>query len=402
MSKQNLTLRWGILATGGIAQSFAKDLTVDPKTRNVTNLTHTVEAAASSSSKSRAEQFLSDVDAPSSARAYGSYEELVKDPNIDIIYVATPHSHHYQNTMLCLNAGKNVLCEKAFTTNAAQAKLLVQKAQEKGLFLMEAVWTRYFPISAYVCEIITSNKLGAITRVSAANDKAGDPYNKYADGKHRMVNMDLAGGALLDLGIYSLTWLFQTLYLTQPEGKRARPSVVGSSMKKFPTGADTDTAILMNFPNGGGSSGDTLGIATTSMIVDGDVDGKGTSGPAVRIQGEKGEVQVWPPIFRPTKTRLILADGTCEDKQWPQPGPGKGSGWYNGFGGDMQPEGEGQGMFWEADECGFALMEGRKEGRLEGWEESVLIMEVMDKVREQNGMKYPEEIESLEYPLKMK
>lgn len=402
MSKQNLTLRWGILATGGIAQAFARDLTVDPKTRNVNNLTHTVVAAASSSSASRAEKFLKDVSAPPSARAYGSYEELVQDANIDIIYVATPHSHHYQNTMLCLLAGKNVLCEKAFTTNAAQAKRLVQTAQEKNLFLMEAVWTRYFPISAYVRELITSGTLGPLTRVSAANDKAGDPYKAHADGQHRMVNMGLAGGALLDLGIYSLTWLFQTLYLTQAEGKRQRPTVVGASMKKFPTRADTDTAILMTFPNGGGSGGDAQGIATTSMIVDGDLDGKGASGPAVRIQGEKGEVQVWPPIFRPTKTRLILADGTCEDKQWPQPGPGKGSGWYNGFGDDLQPEGEGHGMFWEADECGFALMEGRKEGRLEGWEESVLIMEVMDEVREKNGMKYPEDIESVEYPLKLK
>ena len=125
------TVRWGILATGLIAQTFTKDLLVDPKTRNVHSVVHTVVAAASSSSKSRAEQFLKDVGASSSAKAYGSYEELVKDPEIDIIYVATPHSHHYQNVMLCLEAGKNVLCEKAFTVNAAQLKILVKKAKEK-------------------------------------------------------------------------------------------------------------------------------------------------------------------------------------------------------------------------------------------------------------------------------
>ena len=125
------TIRWGILATGLIAQTFTKDLLVDPKTRGVDTVVHTVVAASSSSSKARAEQFLKDVGAPSSAKAYGSYEEFVKDPDIDIVYIATPHSHHYQNAILCLEAGKNVLCEKAFTVNAAQTKLLVQKAKEK-------------------------------------------------------------------------------------------------------------------------------------------------------------------------------------------------------------------------------------------------------------------------------
>lgn len=131
MSSSPFTCRWGILATGGIAQTFTKDLTADPKTRDVHDIKHEIVAAASSSSASRAEQFLKDVGAPSSAKAYGSYEELVKDPNVDVIYVATPHSHHYQNAMLCLEAGKNVLCEKAFTVNAAQAKALVAKAKEK-------------------------------------------------------------------------------------------------------------------------------------------------------------------------------------------------------------------------------------------------------------------------------
>lgn len=122
---------WGILATGGIAQTFTKDLMADPKTRGVDSIVHKVVAAASSSSSSRAEQFLKDVGAGSDAKAYGSYDEFVKDPNIEIVYVATPHSHHYQNVMLCLEAGKNVLCEKAFTVNAEQAKALVKIAREK-------------------------------------------------------------------------------------------------------------------------------------------------------------------------------------------------------------------------------------------------------------------------------
>jgi dihydrodiol dehydrogenase / D-xylose 1-dehydrogenase (NADP) len=125
------TVRWGILATGKIAETFSKDLLVDPQTRGVKNVKHTIVAASSSSSKDRAQEFLRTVGADSSAKAYGSYEEFVKDSDVDIVYVATPHSHHFQNVMLCLEAGKNVLCEKAFTVNADQLKLLVKKAREK-------------------------------------------------------------------------------------------------------------------------------------------------------------------------------------------------------------------------------------------------------------------------------
>lgn len=132
-------LKWGILATGGIAEAFARDLWLNPETRDVTGIEHVVVAAASSSSSDRAKAFLKEVRAPESAKAYGSYRELVEDANVDIIYVATPHSHHYQNARLALEAGKNVLCEKAFTTNSRQLEILCKIAKEKNVFLMEAV-----------------------------------------------------------------------------------------------------------------------------------------------------------------------------------------------------------------------------------------------------------------------
>ncbi|KAF2263588.1 NAD(P)-binding protein [Lojkania enalia] len=392
------TIHWGILATGGIAITFTKDLLVDPTTRGVTHVKHTVVAAASSSSKSRAEQFLKDTGCPSDAKAYGSYEEFVKDPNIDIIYIATPHSHHYQNAMLCLEAGKNVLCEKAFTVNAAQARALAEKAKEKDLFLMEAVWTRYFPLSIYVRDLITSGCIGPVARVLADNSMATNPEEQFSDGKHRLVNPDLAGGALLDLGIYSLTWVFQTLYHTQPADTRKPPQVLAAVKLYGPTkAADEATTIALNFPRSAEAGGDAHAIASTSLRVP-TIPGGKDDVPSIRIQGPKGEIQVFPPAFRPTRTRLVLKDGTVEDKQWPQPGPGKGSGWYNGFGSGKQSEGEGQGMFWEADEAATALLEGRKEGKYEGLEESILIMEVMDEVRKQGGLKYPEKIETTKYP----
>ncbi|KAJ9638757.1 hypothetical protein H2201_005750 [Coniosporium apollinis] len=393
------TIRWGILATGGIAQTFTKDLLCDPKTRGVDSIVHTVVAAASSSSAERAQQFLKDVGAPSDAKAYGSYQDLVNDENIDIVYVATPHSHHYQNAMLCLEAGKNVLCEKAFTVNAAQTKALIKKAKEKDLFLMEAVWTRYFPLSIYVRDLITSGRLGPVHRVTADLSMSMSPETSFPDGKHRMVNPELAGGALLDLGIYALTWCFQTLYLTQPESERRRPSVQAAMKLYPPTGADEMTTMLLTFPRRKELGGDAHAIATTAMRAATDPDGKSTAGPAVRIQGEKGEVQVFHPIFRPTKTRVVLKDGTVEDKTWRQPGPGQGSGWQNGFQDMVNEEGEGHGMFWEADEAAIALVEGRKEGRFEGLEESLVIMEVMDEVRRQGGLRYSGKIETTDYPV---
>lgn len=103
--------------------------------------------------------------APSSTKAYGSYHELVADPNVDIVYVATPHSHHFQNAMLALEAGKNVLCEKALTVTASQSRKLIEAAKAKGVFFMEAVWTRYFPLSIKVRELVKEGAIGTVYRV---------------------------------------------------------------------------------------------------------------------------------------------------------------------------------------------------------------------------------------------
>ncbi|OAL49191.1 NAD(P)-binding protein [Pyrenochaeta sp. DS3sAY3a] len=394
------TVRWGILATGGIAVTFTKDLLVDPNTRGVSHLKHTVVAAASSSSKSRAEDFLKEVGAPSDAKAYGSYEEFVKNPDIDIVYVATPHSHHYQNAMLCLEAGKNVLCEKAFTVNAAQARALAEKAKEKNLFLMEAVWTRYFPLSIYVREQITSGRIGPVARVISDNSMALDPENNMADGKNRMVNPDLAGGALLDLGIYALTWVFQTLYHTQPEKTRQPPKLLAYVKSYEPTGADEHSTAILKFPRSKEAGGEAHAVATTSLRV-ATAPGGNQDLPFVRIQGPKGEIQVYGHSFRPLSVKIIGSDGKVETKEFPIPGPGKGSGWYNGFGGGLQAEGEGQGMFWEADEAADAVINGRKEGKFLGLDESILIMEVMDEIRKQGGLVYPEKIETTKFPTQL-
>ncbi|KAI9880475.1 MAG: hypothetical protein M1830_002827 [Pleopsidium flavum] len=367
-------------ATGGIAQTFTKDLMVDPSTREVTDVKHTVVAAASSSSAERAKKFLQDCKCPPDAAAYGSYTELVKDKNIDIIYIATPHSHHYQNAMLCLEAGKHVLCEKAFTVNADQAKKLVETAKAKKLFLMEAVWTRYFPLSIQIRKMITDGSIGKVHRV-IADLSFGQNVEEDWSTEHRMVNMDLAGGAMLDLGIYPITWVFQTLYHTQPASSRKPPSVVSSISKYHKTGVDEMTSMILTFR--GTPAGEAHGIALTNFRVATDVDGHHSGKPAIRIQGTKGEIQVDGPAFRPTHYRIIpKGDGSgspnVEEVDCPVPG---------------------HGMFWEADEAGRCLRDGKQESDGLPWEESIVIMETMDQVRKQNGLVYPHKIETTDYPV---
>jgi dihydrodiol dehydrogenase / D-xylose 1-dehydrogenase (NADP) len=202
---------------------MTKDLMVDPKTRGVNDVEHLITAAASSSSKKSAESFVADVVDPvqgskAQCTAYGSYEELVKDPNVDIIYIGTPHSHHYQNCMLALTNGKPVVCEKAITVNAAQARALVDEAKKRNLFLMEAEWTRFFPLSIAIRNKIVNGDIGEVLRVSS-DLSTGEAPEMY-ETSHRNVNKDLAGGALLDLGVYSLLWLFQvSLYVTNSDSE---------------------------------------------------------------------------------------------------------------------------------------------------------------------------------------
>lgn len=358
--------------------AFTKDLLTNPALRDVSDIKHELVAAASSSSAARAEQFLKDVKAPGSPKAYGSYHELVADPNVDIIYVATPHSHHFQNAMLCLEAGKNVLCEKSFTVNAQQARKLVETAKAKNLFLMEAVWTRYFPLSIKIRELIKDKTIGDLKRVIAdlAITEQNEDGSLSWDESHRMVNKDLAGGALLDLGIYALTWNFQTLYHCQDKPREA-PKVVAAINPYSKTGADENTAIILQFPKH-----ELMGVATTSLRIrsHSSKDIK-EAGSVIRIYGTKGEIQVYGPAYRPQGYKLLLAEqDKSEYVDCPIP---------------FDTERDfGHGMFWEADEAARCLRDGEKQSDTLDWEESIVIMETMDEVRRQGGLRYSDLIET--------
>ncbi|TGO16746.1 hypothetical protein BTUL_0024g00140 [Botrytis tulipae] len=387
MTSKPYEVKWGILATGGIATTFCKDILCNPATRDVHDVKHTIIAAASSSSASRAETFLKEINAPPGIKAYGSYHELVADPNIDVIYIATPHSHHFQNAMLALHANKHVLCEKALTVNSSQARKLFETAKARNLFFMEAVWTRYFPLSIQIRELVRSKEIGEVHRVFAdlSIAEANEDGSLTFPPENRMVNPDLAGGALLDLGIYAITWVFQILYHCQscPSTEREVPSVLAAVQKYEKTGVDEQTSIILQFPKN-----KSVGIATTGMRVATQPDAHGEASkdeaPTIRIQGTKGEIQVFGPAYRPLRYKVLknaneagqFKTVDCEIPQDPERGN-----W-------------GHGMAWEADEVGRCLRDGKKESEGLDWRESEAIMRVMDEVRRQGGLKYSEEIES--------
>ncbi|KAF2103780.1 dimeric dihydrodiol dehydrogenase [Rhizodiscina lignyota] len=392
--------RWGILATGGIAESFAKDLLVDPSTRSVTKIRHTITAAASSSGASRARKFLEDLGVADSASSYGSYEELAQDPNVDIIYVATPHSHHFQNVMLCLEAGRNVLCEKAFTVNAAQTRVLIDKAREKNLFLMEAVWTRYFPLSEYLTDTILNGTIGSVQRVIADLSVPTDPDVANSESLSRIEDPKTAGGALLELGVYPINWCFQAIYNVIPADIRSPPSVK-AVIKKYPSGVDETTSMILVFPRPSEYGGDAHAFATCSITPGSRWRETRAPQPSVRILGTKGELELYHPSFRPARTRLMTENGDIVEKTWPHPGPGKGSNWYNWYRDERLAEGEARGMAWQADEAATALSTDQKESSKQSLEESLVIMQVMDEVRRQGDLVYSEELESTAYPLQL-
>ena len=200
-----------------------------------------VEAyAVASRSLTKAEKFAKDY---GFGRAYGSYEELAKDPAVDLIYIATPHSEHYNNILLCLEHGKNLLVEKAFTANALMASEVIALAEEKGVFLSEAMWTRFLPAVQMVKDLILAGKIGKVESVEA-------DFSMPLSHIERLRKPELAGGALLDLGIYSLT--FADIFLTDDEIAGAENHIVQTKTHcvKFDTGVDATDWIDLIYANG--------------------------------------------------------------------------------------------------------------------------------------------------------
>lgn len=179
-------MNFGIIGAGHIASTMATTLAQMSEPNAYAIASRSMEKAEAFKEKFKME------------KAYGSYEELAKDPDVDIIYIATPHSFHYEQAKMCLENGKNVLLEKAFTANASQAKEIIDLAESKGLFLGEAMWTRFMPLAKKLQDLLNDGVIGEIMYMSAN-------LNFPMMYKERLVKAELAGGALLDVGIYPLT-----------------------------------------------------------------------------------------------------------------------------------------------------------------------------------------------------
>ena len=255
-----LGFRWGILGTGGIATAFARDLSY---------LNNHIVAAVGSRSLQSAEDWAMEFPG---CRAYGSYEDLVNDPNIDAIYIATPHTFHAENSILALTAGKPVLCEKPFAVNARESSAMRDAAKDNGVALMEAMWTRYLPQVYTLRELLASGVIGNILTVEADH---GQRLADYANPRHW--EPELGGGALLDLGIYPISFAHMVLGI---------PDKITASASFTDKGVDAQTAAILDYKSG------AQAIVSTTLSAK-------TSNRAT-ISGELGRIEVDTVFYNPT------------------------------------------------------------------------------------------------------
>jgi predicted dehydrogenase len=317
-------VRWGILGTGGIARSFVTDLRLTGSGAAVAVGSRSLESAGRF-----ADEF-------GIARRHGGYEELVADPDVDVIYVATPHPMHRDNAILALLAGKHVLVEKPFTMNAAEAREVARVARERGLFAMEAMWTRFLPHTAVIRDWLARGLLGDIVTVTA------DHGQWFAeDAGFRLFAPELGGGALLDLGVYPVS--FASMILGAPR------RIVSMSDPAF-TGVDAQTSMLLGYDSG------AQAVLTCTL--------RAKSPTRAAIVGTGARIEVEGDFYAPAAVTLIPRKGD----------PVR-----------VEPAHEGRGLRHQADEVARRLSAGDLESPLMPLDETISIMETMDTVRAQAG-----------------
>ena len=326
-------MKTAILGAGNIAKSMAAAL------RGLQKRGENVEPyAVGARELSRAEAFARE---QGFEKAYGSYEEVVSDPEIDLVYVATPHSMHCEHTRLALEHGKNVLCEKAFTMNAGQAEEVIALAEKKGLLLAEAIWPRYMPSRQMILDLIDSGVIGTVTSLSA---NLGYPLTHV----ERMVRPELCGGALLDLGVYPLNFASMAF----PGEIRD----VASACVKWETGVDAQNSFTLTFEDG------RMAVLYSSMLVQSDRLGV--------INGDKGYMEV-QNINNPEEIRIFDLQRNCI-RTIPVPEQ------INGY-------------EYEVLACREALEKGWTECPQMPHAETLRMMKVMDGLRKSWGVIYPME-----------
>jgi predicted dehydrogenase len=322
--------RWGILGTGSIARQFVRGLNSVPEAEVL---------AVGSRSEASAAKFADKRNIP---RRHASYRALASDPDVDVVYIATPHPFHAENATLCLEAGKAVLCEKPFCVNAAEAERVIGLAREKGLFLMEGMWTRFFPLMEEVRRLVSEGSLGEVRMLNVDFGFRADP-----DPASRLFAPGLGGGALLDVGVYCVS--FASMVLGRPSG-----SVGISHLGE--TGVDEQASVVLEH-EGGRLANLSIGIRTTTP-------------QEATIMGTEAYIRIHAPWWRP-ESMTISRPGT-EDEYVEAPISG------NGFG-------------YEAAEVMRCLEAGKTESEIMPLDETVSVMRTLDSIRAPWGLRYPGE-----------
>jgi predicted dehydrogenase len=328
-------VRWGILATGKIATAFVKNLAVLEECETV---------AVGARKQDSADAFARE---HGIARAYGDYRALVEDPEVDVVYVATPHSLHREHVELAFEAGKPVLCEKSITLTAADAEHLVRLAREKNLFLMEAMWMRCIPLVRRLRQVLGSGALGEVRQVRA---DIGFVVDKPATD--RLLDPALGGGALLDMGIYPLT--FASLFLGEP-------STIASVATLSDGGVDLDLALSLGY-----ESGATAALTATMTA---------WSPRDATIATDRGRIDIPAPFHHPTTVTWQAFDGDPDFT---------GSAVVEELSEDLI----GTGLANEALEVVRCLRNGETESPLVPLDDTVAMMRQMDRIRRDIGVRY--------------
>ncbi len=324
------TIRWGILGPGSIAHKFAEGL----KSAAGAEL-----SAVGSRSQANADRFGDEFDVP---RRHGSYEALAADEKVDAVYVSSPHAMHLEHSLLCIRAGKAVLCEKPLTINLAQSGQMVAAAREAGVFLMEAVWTRFLPYMVKLRELLSAGAIGDVRMVAADFG-----FRAGFDPAGRLFDPNLGGGALLDVGIYTIALASMIL---------GEPVEVTGLAELGETGVDEQSAFVLKYAGG------RLAVLYTAVRTHTPME--------ATIMGTEGSIRLHSPWWRGRTLTLTPAGGESEEFDLPH---------------------EGNGYNYEAVEVGQCLRAGKTESDIMPLGESLRVMKTMDRLRALWGLKYPME-----------
>jgi predicted dehydrogenase len=326
-------LRWGILAPGGIANEFVGALGKHTAQRVV---------AVGSRSLARAESFASRFGIEA---AYGNYDALLADPDVDVVYVASPHSEHRAHALAAIAAGKHVLVEKSFTRNAAEAAEVIDAARTAGVAVQEAMWTRFLPHMDVVRQLLADGALGAVSTITADHGQ----YFADLDPTHRLLDPALAGGALLDLGIYPVS--FASFVMGPPDSVAARGNLAA-------TGVDAQVSVILE-------RGQLHAALTTTLLAQ--------TPTVATISGSRARVEIAGPFYSPQPLTLTQArTGRTLTR-------------------DVDAIAGHEGLCFQAAELARCIAAGKTSSHLLPPEETLTIMGTLDTIRRQIGVTYPGE-----------